>query len=230
MSSMRHESDLVLREDSLTGVTTGLVHLCKSAVKQTLGMSDEKVYDFSVSIERLRYQMVGRPGAPQLDLFTYGKENKAYTTPQVPLHFGHHWFPVARVLDHSPLPFPWWCLQCQMRWSTRRPVSNSIQLQAETWKQSAANDILNGIALDYFVKPSSSVWHVRCGIGSLGPAWHTGDGQTGHRESSQSPNQLRNWTYELPDGNILTCRQTLLMRRSVPHDTAQIDCCSEGQS
>ena len=61
MSSMRHESDLVLREDSLTRATTGLVHLCKSAVKQTLGMSDEKVYDFSVSIERVRYQMVGRP-------------------------------------------------------------------------------------------------------------------------------------------------------------------------
>ena len=95
MSSMQHESDLVLREDSLT--TTGLVQLCKSVVKQTLGMSDEKVYDFSVSIERVRYQMVGRPGAPQLDLFTYGKENKAYTTLQVPLHFGHHWFHVARV-------------------------------------------------------------------------------------------------------------------------------------
>ena len=40
--------------------------------------------------------------------------------------FGHHWFHVARVHDHSPLPVPWWCLQCQMRWSTRRPVSNSI--------------------------------------------------------------------------------------------------------
>ena len=63
------------------------------------------------------------------------------------------------------------------------------------------------------------MWHVRCGIGSLGPAWHTGDGQTGYRESSQSPNQLQNLTYELPDGNILTCRQTLLMRRSVPYDT-----------
>ena len=72
MSSMRHESDLALREDSLAWVTTGLVQLCKSAVKQTLGMCDEKVYDFSVSIERGRYQMVGRPGAPQLDLFTYG--------------------------------------------------------------------------------------------------------------------------------------------------------------
>ena len=41
-------------------------------------MSDEKVYDFSLSIERGRYQMVGRPGPPQLDLLTYGKENKAY--------------------------------------------------------------------------------------------------------------------------------------------------------
>ena len=155
--------------------------------------------------------------------------------------FGHHWFHVARVHDHSPLPVPWWCLQCQMRWSTRRPVSNSIQLQAETWKQSAATGILNGLALDYLstIIPVvgldlrslllTSVWHVRCGIGSLGPAWHTGDGQTGHRESSQSSNQLRILTYELPDGNILTCRQTLPMRRSVPHDTelksigAQID-------
>ena len=72
MSSMRHESDLALREDSLIRVTTSLVQLCKPDVKQTLGMSDEKVYDFSVSIERGRYQMVGRPGAPQLDLFTYG--------------------------------------------------------------------------------------------------------------------------------------------------------------
>ena len=48
-------------------------------------------------------------------------------------------------------------------------------------------------------------------------------------ENSQSSNQLRNLTYELPDGYILTCRQTLPMRRSVPHDTelksigAQID-------
>ena len=32
----------------------------------------------------------------------------------------------------------------------------------------------------------TSVWDVRCGIGSLGPAWHTGDGQTGHRESSRA--------------------------------------------
>ena len=60
MSSMRHGSDLVLREDSLTRVTTGRVQLCKPAVKQTLGMSDEKVYDFSVSIERGRYQTVVR--------------------------------------------------------------------------------------------------------------------------------------------------------------------------
>ena len=36
MSSMRHESDLVLREDSLTEATTGVDQLCKSAVKQTL--------------------------------------------------------------------------------------------------------------------------------------------------------------------------------------------------
>ena len=35
------------------------------------------MYDFSVSVESRRYQMVGRPGAPQLDLLTYGKENKA---------------------------------------------------------------------------------------------------------------------------------------------------------
>ena len=85
MSSMRHESDLVLREDTLTGATTSLVQLCKSVVKQTLGMSDENVYDFSVSIERGRYHKVGRPGAPQLDLFTCGKESKAYNTLQVPL-------------------------------------------------------------------------------------------------------------------------------------------------
>ena len=63
--------------------------------------------------------------------------------------FGHHWFHVARVHDHSPFPVPWWCLQCQIRWSTQRPVSNSIQLQAETWKQSAATGILNGLAPDY---------------------------------------------------------------------------------
>ena len=75
---MRHESDLALREDSPTRATTGLVHLCKPSVKQPLGTSDEKVYDFSVSIERGRYQIVGRPGAPQLDLLTYGKENKPY--------------------------------------------------------------------------------------------------------------------------------------------------------
>ena len=37
---------------------------------KTLTLSDEKVYDFSVSIERVRCQMVGRPRAPQLDLFT----------------------------------------------------------------------------------------------------------------------------------------------------------------
>ena len=79
-----------------------------------------------------------------------------------------------------------------MRWSTRRPVSNSIQLQAETWKQSAVTGILNGLALDYLVNHHPLSWHVRCGIGSLGLAWHTGDRQTGHRESSQSPNQLRN--------------------------------------
>ena len=30
---------------------------------------------------------------------------------------------------------------------------------------------------------------------------------------------LRNLTYELPAGNILTCRQTLPMRRSVSHNT-----------
>ena len=77
MSSMRHESDhLVLREDSLTRATTGLVKLCQPVVKHKLGMSYEKVYDFSVSIERGRYQMVGKPGAPQLDLLTYGKENQ----------------------------------------------------------------------------------------------------------------------------------------------------------
>ena len=61
--------------------------------------------------------------------------------------FGHHWLHVARVHDHSPVP--WLSLQCQMRWSTRRPVSNSIRLQAETWKQSAATGILNGLAQDY---------------------------------------------------------------------------------
>ena len=63
---LRHESDLVLREDSLTRATTSLVQLCKPAVKQPSGTSDEKVYDFSVSIERGLYQIVGRPGAPQL--------------------------------------------------------------------------------------------------------------------------------------------------------------------
>ena len=36
-----------------------------------------------------------------------------------------------------------------MRWSTQRPVSNGIQLQAEIWKQSAATGMLNGLALDY---------------------------------------------------------------------------------
>ena len=50
-----------------------------------------------------------------------------------------------------------------MRWSTRRPVSNSIQLQAETWKQSAATDIPKGIALDYLstiiLCVARSVWH-----------------------------------------------------------------------
>ena len=59
MSSMRHESDLALREDSLTRATTDRVQLCKPAVKQPRGTSDEKVYDFSVSIERGRYHMVG---------------------------------------------------------------------------------------------------------------------------------------------------------------------------
>ena len=67
MSLIRHEWGLALREDSLTRATTGLVQLCKPVVKQPLGTSDEKVYDFSVSIERGRYQMVGRPGALQLD-------------------------------------------------------------------------------------------------------------------------------------------------------------------
>ena len=46
-------------------------------------------------------------------------------------------------------------------------------------KQSAATGILNGLALDSLLL--TLVWHVRCGIGSLGPAWHTGDGQTGDR-------------------------------------------------
>ena len=52
MSSMRHESDIALLEDSLTRATTGLVQLCKPAVRHTLGMSDEKVYDFCVSIRK----------------------------------------------------------------------------------------------------------------------------------------------------------------------------------
>ena len=37
----------------------------------------------------------------------------------------------------------------------------------------------------------TSVWYVRCGIGSLGPAWHTADGQTGHRGSSLAEFDLR---------------------------------------
>ena len=47
---------------------------------------------------------------------------------------------------------------------------------------------------------------------------------------TQRSNEVRHLTYELLDGNILTCRrQTLPIRRSVPHDTelksvgAQID-------
>ena len=134
MSSMRHESDLVLREDSLTRVTTGLVQLCKPAVKQTLGMSDEKVYDFSVSIERGRYQTVVKPGAPQLDLFTYGlcsggrshlhvsAELLAANTDEgtschrlrffewfvafMSFHLLHSliWFDDGDVPDHSPIP------------------------------------------------------------------------------------------------------------------------------
>ena len=39
-------------------------------------------------------------------------------TVELSTEFGHHWFRVA-----------WWCLQCQMRWSTRRPVSKSPKLQ-----------------------------------------------------------------------------------------------------
>ena len=139
------------------------------------------------------------------------------------------------------LPVPWWCLQCQMRWSTRRPVSNSIQLQAETWKQSAATGILNGLALDYLstIIPvvglditffiahlcvARSVWHWE--PWACLAHWRRIDRSP---RTSQSPNQLRNLTYELPDGDILSCRQTLLMRRTVPHDTelksigAQID-------
>ena len=61
---------------------------------------------------------------------------------RLPTEFGHHWFHVARVHDHSHLPVPWWCLQCQMRWPTPRPVSNSK-------KQFAATGILNGLALGY---------------------------------------------------------------------------------
>ena len=37
----------------------------------------------------------------------------------------------------------------------------------------------------------TSVWYVRCGIGSLVPAWHTADGQTGHRGSSIAEFDLR---------------------------------------
>ena len=94
---------------------------------------------------------------------------------------------------------------------------------AETWKQSAATGILNGLALDYL---STIIPVVGLDITFLiahlcvaRSVWHCGDGQTGHRNFSQSSNHLRNLTFELPDGNILTCRQTLPMRRSVPHDT-----------
>ena len=55
-----------------------------------------------------------------------------------------------------------------MRWSTRRPVSNSIQLQAESWKQSAATDILNGIALDYLVNHRLLCGTFGVALGALG--------------------------------------------------------------
>ena len=63
-----------------------------------------------------------------------------------------------------------------MRWSKQRPVLNGIQLQAETWKQSAATGILNGLALDYLSTINlvvglaitflilTSVWRVLCEI------------------------------------------------------------------
>ena len=143
---------------------------------KTLTLSDEKVYDFSVSIERVRYQMVGRPGAP----FSSWKENKASflflfrfaVADQFwrSTDFGHQWFHVARVHDHSPLPVLWWCLQCQMRSSTQRPVSNSIQLQG-----SPRPLVSSTFLLWITCQPSStswvltlrsllltSVWHVRC--------------------------------------------------------------------
>ena len=40
--------------------------------------------------------------------------------------FGHYWFHVARVHDHSPIPVPWLCLQRQMRRSSPRPVSRGL--------------------------------------------------------------------------------------------------------
>ena len=94
LGGTRYHARGASREDSFAGVTTGLVQLCKSAVKQTLGMSDEKVYDFSVSIERGRYQMVGRPGAPQLDLFAYGLGSRVVS-----------WFD-AHVHGRTPLQVP----------------------------------------------------------------------------------------------------------------------------
>ena len=115
-----------------------------------------------------------------------------------------------------------------------------LQLQAETWKQSVATGILNGLALDYlstifpvmglditfliaYLCVARSVWHwLNVVGGALGLLGTLAMG----RQVTENLH-LRNLTYELLAGNILTCRQTL--RRSVSHVTelksigAQID-------
>ena len=139
MSSMRHESDLVLREDSLTRATTSLVQLCKPAGSNhrvcpmrrcTTSLCQSKEVGIKWLADQelrsliwLRMRTKARPTI--LFKFRFAVADQYWRSTD----FGHHRFHVARVHDHSPLPVPWWCLQCQMRWSTQRPVSNSIQLR-----------------------------------------------------------------------------------------------------
>ena len=55
----------------------------------------------------------------------------------------------------------------------------------------------------------NSVWHVRCGIGSLGPARHNCDGQTGQRESSLAVfDELPAWVQKLSSGLMLLTLMT----------------------
>ena len=73
--------------------------------------------------------------------------------------FGHHWFHVARVHDHSPLPVPWWCLQCQMRWSTRRPLVSSAVSLWITCQPSSPSWVLDITFLIAHLCVARSVWH-----------------------------------------------------------------------